>query len=100
MIPTCTRLFSIPEAREILGGIGHTTIYQLIKRGEITKVNLGRRGFVTSESIEAFLGRLAEASKTGAQACRGNTHFLDAQNVIDDDKASISGNAVKGSEVL
>jgi predicted DNA-binding transcriptional regulator AlpA len=58
-----TRLVSIPEAREILGGIGHTTIYQLINRGEITKVNLGRRGFVTSESIESFLGRLAGGSQ-------------------------------------
>jgi predicted DNA-binding transcriptional regulator AlpA len=62
------RLLPIPEAREILGGIGHTTIYQLIKNGEIIKVNLGRRGFVTSESIEAFLVRLTEGSEAGGSA--------------------------------
>jgi len=52
------RLVSIPEARTILGGIGHTTVYQLVNRGEIVKVNIGRRGFITSESLEAYMDRL------------------------------------------
>jgi excisionase family DNA binding protein len=56
------RLVPIPEARQVLVGIGHTTIYELIKRGEIVKVNIGRRGFITSESLEAYLDRLSEAS--------------------------------------
>jgi predicted DNA-binding transcriptional regulator AlpA len=55
-----TALVSIPNAREILGGIGHTTIYDLIKRGEMVKVNIGRRGFVTSESLTAYVERLIE----------------------------------------
>jgi predicted DNA-binding transcriptional regulator AlpA len=59
------RLVSIPETRQMLGGIGHTTVYQLIKRGEIVKVNIGRRGFVTSESIEAFMDRLSATSVGG-----------------------------------
>src|ERR1700741_3260216 len=45
------RLVSIPDAQEVLGGIGHTTIYDLIKRHELVKVNIGRRGFITSESL-------------------------------------------------
>jgi predicted DNA-binding transcriptional regulator AlpA len=56
------RLVSIPEARHLLGDIGHTTLYELIKRGEIVKVNIGRRGFITSESLEAYLDRLSEAA--------------------------------------
>lgn len=56
------RLVSIPEARRLLGDIGHTTVYELIKRGEIVKVNIGRRGFITSESLEAYLDRLREAA--------------------------------------
>jgi Helix-turn-helix domain len=56
------RLVSIPEARHVLGDIGHTTLYELIKRGEIVKVNIGRRGFITSESLEAYLDRLSEAA--------------------------------------
>ncbi len=55
---TAKRLISIPEARQLLGGIGHTTIYEIVKRGEIVKVNIGRRGFITSESLAAYMDRL------------------------------------------
>jgi predicted DNA-binding transcriptional regulator AlpA len=55
------RLVPIPEVRQVLGGIGHTTVYELIKQREITKVNIGRRG-LTSESLEAYMDRLAAAS--------------------------------------
>lgn len=39
------RLVSMQEAREKwLGGVGRTTVYELIKRGELTQVrNLGWR---------------------------------------------------------
>lgn len=56
------RLVSIPEAREILGGIGHTTLYELVKRGDLIKVNIGRRGFITSESLGAYVDRITEAA--------------------------------------
>jgi predicted DNA-binding transcriptional regulator AlpA len=59
------RLVPIPEVRQLLGGIGHTTVYELIKRDEITKVNIGRRGFITSESLEAYMDRLTAASVGG-----------------------------------
>jgi hypothetical protein len=59
------RLVSIPEARRLLGDIGHTTVYELIKRQEIVKVNIGRRGFITSESLDAYLDRLSAASIGG-----------------------------------
>jgi hypothetical protein len=56
------RLVSIPEARQVLGGIGHTTIYELINRGEIVKVNIGRRGFITADSLDAYVDRITAAS--------------------------------------
>ena len=56
------RLVPIPEARTILGGIGHTMVYELVKRHEIVKVNIGRRGFITSESLEVYMDRLSAAS--------------------------------------
>ncbi len=62
------RLLPIPEAREVLGGIGHTTLYELIKRGEIVKVNIGRRGFITSESLAAYMDRLTAATVGGDAA--------------------------------
>jgi hypothetical protein len=55
------RLVPIPETRQVLGGIGHTTVYALVKSGEIVKVNIGRRGFITSESLEAYMDRLSAA---------------------------------------
>jgi hypothetical protein len=62
LTPELKRLVSILEAREILGGIGHTTLYELIKRGELRKVNIGRRGFVTSESLAAYVDRITVAA--------------------------------------
>jgi excisionase family DNA binding protein len=57
------RLVSIQEAREKwLGGVGRTTVYELIKRGELTQVHIGRRGFITAESLAAFVDRLASAA--------------------------------------
>ena len=52
------KLYPIPEARELLGGIGHSTIYRLVNEGHITKVNIGRRGFITAESLEAYIETL------------------------------------------
>lgn len=44
--------------RERLGGVSRTTVYELIKRGELIHVNVGRRGFVTAASIDAYIERL------------------------------------------
>lgn len=66
MDTTVRRLVAIPEARQILGGIGHSTIYELVARGEIVKVNIGRRGFITSESLAAYLDRLSALVSGGA----------------------------------
>jgi len=45
-----------------LGGLGRTKIYDLIDRRELTKVNIGRRAFITAKSIAAYVDRLAEAA--------------------------------------
>lgn len=59
------RLLPLPEACQSLGGIGHTTMYELINRGEIVKVNIGRRSFITSESLRAYVDRITAASASG-----------------------------------
>jgi hypothetical protein len=56
------KIYSIPEAREILGGIGHTMIYELVNEGHLTKVKMGRRSFITADSINSFLTSLAVTS--------------------------------------
>jgi predicted DNA-binding transcriptional regulator AlpA len=59
---TKRRLTPLLEARHQLGGIGHTTIYDLIAKGELQKVNLGRRSFIVTESLDALVDRLSEAA--------------------------------------
>jgi len=43
-----------------LGGVGRTKVYDLVNQGELIKVNIGRRGFITTESLTAYVDRLAE----------------------------------------
>jgi predicted DNA-binding transcriptional regulator AlpA len=63
MADLVNRLISIQEAREKwLGGLGRTTIYELIDRGDLVKVNIGRRSFVTTDSFAAYVDRLSEAA--------------------------------------
>lgn len=59
------RLLSLLEARQSLGGIGHTTIYELINRGEIVNVHIGRRSFVTSKSLGEYVDRITAATASG-----------------------------------
>jgi excisionase family DNA binding protein len=63
MTGAVNRLVSIQEAREKwLGGLGRTTVYELIKRGELTQVHVGRRSFITAKSLEGYVNRLQEAA--------------------------------------
>ena len=55
-------LVPLDEAMHQLGDIGRTKLYELIDDEEIVRVNVGRRSFVLSESIAAYVDRLAEAA--------------------------------------
>lgn len=48
----------IPDASEALGGIGRTKLYDLIEKGELTTVKIGRRRFVPASVIEEYVARL------------------------------------------
>jgi excisionase family DNA binding protein len=54
-------LVSIPDVCAALG-IGRTTVYELVDQRQIVKVNIGRRSFVTAESLGAYVDRLSEAA--------------------------------------
>lgn len=51
-------LFKIPDAQAVLGGVSRPTIYRLIDRGHLTKVNLGSRAFITRASLYGYLHQL------------------------------------------
>jgi hypothetical protein len=44
-------LIPYDEARRLLGDIGRTTLYGMIERREVVRVNIGRRGFVTTNRL-------------------------------------------------
>jgi hypothetical protein len=55
-------LYSIEQARALLGGIARNTLYDLLRSGALTSVPIGRRRFIAAEAIAAFI---ASASTTG-----------------------------------
>jgi excisionase family DNA binding protein len=48
-------LYSIEDARYLLGGISRMTIYQLLNEGELASVLIGRRRFISATAITAFI---------------------------------------------
>jgi excisionase family DNA binding protein len=58
------RLVSIAEARKLLG-VGTTTVYSLMKRGEIAARKIGARTVIPESSLRTFQERLPAARKTG-----------------------------------
>jgi hypothetical protein len=54
---------SVPETQAMLGDIGRTKVWQLIRGGELVRVNLGRRTLVTAKSVEALVDRLEDAAE-------------------------------------
>lgn len=54
------QLISIPDSCTALGNVSRTTLYELVNAGELTKVNIGRRGFITAKSIAAYVDRLSQ----------------------------------------
>lgn len=56
--------YSLDEAIEALS-IGRTHLFDLLRRGEIASVKVGRRRLVLAESLDAYLARLI-AEQSGA----------------------------------
>ena len=52
-------LYPLPEAREMLGDLSHTKLYELRKKGLIKFVKIGRRSYITAEEIQRFIADLA-----------------------------------------
>lgn len=51
-------LYSIEDARFLLGGIARKTLYDLLNDGELASVVIGRRRFIPAAAITAFIGRM------------------------------------------
>jgi hypothetical protein len=61
-------LYPIPEARERLGDIGHSTFYELKSEGKIATVKIGRRTFVAHDELERYIATLKAEARGAAEA--------------------------------
>jgi hypothetical protein len=52
-------LLSIEDARHALGGIARATLYDLLNRGELASIIIGRRRFIPATAIAAFIATTA-----------------------------------------
>lgn len=59
-------LYPEGEAREQLGGISRSTLYQLIKDGKLTPTKLGRRVFIAADELERYVSTLKTPAIAGA----------------------------------
>jgi hypothetical protein len=55
-------LYPSSEARHKLGGIGTTTYHELINAGHLERVHIGRRAFITAESLHGYVDLLRETA--------------------------------------
>ena len=53
------QLLPYDEARHLLGGIGKSMFFEMLKDGRLDRVKLGSRGFVTRASVDQLLVSLA-----------------------------------------
>lgn len=51
-------LLPIRTVQHMLGDVCRGTVYNLVKRGELTKVNVGARGLITAQSVESYIERI------------------------------------------
>jgi predicted DNA-binding transcriptional regulator AlpA len=51
-------LVAMPEVPSYLGKISRSNVYKLVDAGELTRVHIGSRAFITGESITAFLSKV------------------------------------------
>ena len=65
-------LLSVAEARSLLG-VGHTTLYGLLARGELQARRLGGRTLVEAASLRAFVSALPVA-RFGTPPGAANDH--------------------------
>lgn len=57
------QLRSVKEARRILGGIGHTKFYSLVRDGKLRLIKIGRRSFVDDPAIQNLIDDLRASTE-------------------------------------
>ncbi len=58
-------LYSIEEAREILGGISRNSLYDLLRQGKLASTPIGRRRFISAAAIEQYVAAATTSEGPG-----------------------------------
>ena len=53
-------LHPIPEARQMLGGLGNTKFYEVVAAGQLKLVKIGSRSFVTDDELRRYADSLSD----------------------------------------
>ena len=53
-----SELFKISDAQAMLGGVSRPMIYRLVAQGQLTRIKLGSRAFITRASLHEYLRSL------------------------------------------
>ncbi|OBH51287.1 helix-turn-helix domain-containing protein [Mycobacterium sp. E2479] len=56
------QLLSIPTTQTRLGGVCRRMVYTLIEQGQIKRVKVGSRAFITESSVDSYIARLTETA--------------------------------------
>lgn len=73
-VPAPERLLDVDEAAAALG-LGRSKVYEVIGRGDLKSVKVGRRRLIPAASIATFInGKAVEVSDRSSTAERGGSH--------------------------
>jgi excisionase family DNA binding protein len=64
-------LYSIEDARFLLGGIARKTIYDLLNEGELSSVVIGRRRFIPATAITSFISTTVTSTAPALKRATG-----------------------------
>ena len=64
------KLYSIEEARELLGGISRNSIYGILRSGELASVVIGCRRFISGAAIAALISKSTTTVSPSQDAVR------------------------------
>jgi hypothetical protein len=67
-------LYSIKEARELLGGISRNTLYGLLRNGDLASVVIGCRRFISAEAISDLIAKSTTTTSPAQDAARLRIH--------------------------
>src|SRR3954471_3671098 len=75
-------LYSIEQARVLLGGIARNTLYDLLRSGALASVPIGRRRFISARAIAAFIAENSTTHGPEGAVAAGRADGADAAGCV------------------